>query len=302
MTLVVVGLDAADHHLVSKWGLENLQLERFGRLETFAHTADTPLTAEVWPAMATGKHPEEMEQGGRRGDDWSGTLAVANRIAKLVLPQSTRTTVGRYLRTGREVDAHYGPSGGDHVFADGAVYNWPGITPAKNWSRSEVWLQRYHDGELTDLEFFRRQMALTGEELGWAAAMAGTWLPIVGTRCHALDHLGHAWAAHPDKLETAYRRIDELVETLRESPHVTDIVVCSDHGMQTTVLADDAPGGHSWRAMFATTNDDPIPDSVMGVRAWLEERTTHQTDMPSNWREYTMDTPSDRLRELGYIE
>ena len=302
MTLVVVGLDAADPRLAERWDLQNLLLDNHSEMETFAHTRETPLTSEVWPAIATGVHPEEGGFDGRRGSDWSGLMSVVNRVAKKVLPKSIRANVGQRLRQGQTVEAHFGPNEGDHVFADGAAYNWPGITPAKNWARSEWWLEKYHDGELTDLEFFRRQMAFTGEEIGWATTMAGTWLPIIGTRCHVLDHAGHAWANQPSKLRTTYERVDEAVSELRNSSHVTELVVCSDHGMQTSICGDESPGSHSWHALVSATIDDTLPESVTGVRSFLERHRPEPSAIDDDWRDSGIDTPTERLKKLGYIE
>lgn len=302
MTLVVVGLDAADYRLANEWDLDNLLLETHGHLETFAHSREYPITAEVWPAIATGRLPDDGGAEGKRGSDWSGAMAVANRLGKLVVPQSWRTEIGRYLRLGEATDAHFGPTDGDHVFGDGAVYNWPGVTPAKNWSRSEWWLDRYNDGALNDLEFLRRQLAFTGEELGWATAMARSWLPVVGTRCHVLDHAGHAWAEQPEKLRTVYERVDGLVGTLRAAEGVDEVVVCSDHGMQTSVTGDDDPGTHSWESMVATSGDGVLPDHVADVRSWLEARIPAAPSPGEHWTETTMDTPTEHLKDLGYIQ
>lgn len=301
-TLVVVGLDAADYELARRWDCRNILLENHDGIETFAHTKEYPITAEVWPAIATGRTPDEGGQAGQRGSDWDGVMGLANAAARLVLPQATRARIGRYLRNGREVDDHFGPTDDDHVFAAGAVYNWPGITPAQNWARSEHWLDRFDDGELSDLEFLRRQMAFTGEELGWALGMSRTWLPMVGTRCHVLDHAGHAWANQEEKLRTAYEMVDGMVERLRGDPAVGEVVVVSDHGMQVGFADDPDPGTHSWRAMVSTTLDGPLPDHVRAVRSWLESEMPEPDGINDAWGESTMDTPTEHLRDLGYIE
>jgi len=302
MTLVVVGLDAADLRLAERWDLKNILLENHGKLETFAHTKDVPITAEVWPAIATGSLPGEGGQEGPRGADWSGLMAVVDAVARRTVPMTIRKRIGRYLRAGETVDDYFLPSEGDHAFQGGVVYNWPGITPAKNWARSETWLERLNDGEITDADFFRIQIGLTGEEIGWALSMSGAWLPIVATRCHALDHAGHAWSTQPSKLQTAYERIDDLMKILREAETVTDLVVCSDHGMQTVVTDDPDPGTHSWESMVATTMVGPLPDHVSGIRAWLDERRPAPDEAGREWEGSTVDTPEDHLRDLGYIE
>jgi hypothetical protein len=302
MTLVVVGLDAADYRLVQKWELHHLLLDTHSKLETFAHTKEIPITAEVWPAIATGKLPDEGGQAGQRGSDWSGTMAAVNAVARRAVPMSIRKWIGRYLRSGKTVEDHFLPADGDHAFENGVVYNWPGITPAKNWSRSESWLERLNNGEMTDADFFRVQMGLTGEEIGWALSMSRTWLPIVGTRCHFLDHAGHAWSKQPSKLRTAYERVNDLVGILRKSDAVTDLVVCSDHGMQTTATDDPDPGTHSWESMVSSTVDAPLPEHVSDVRGWLDRYRPSSVDVDREWRTSNVDTPDDHLRDLGYIE
>lgn len=319
MTLAVLGLDAADPRLAERWDCEHLLLDAHGGLETFAHSRDTPLTAEVWPVVATGRMPGEGDgAGGKRGSDWSGPLAVADSAGKRLVPQSWRATVGRYLRVGRPGDAMFGPdendgdsgdgdhvgerSAADHAFADGAVYNWPGLTPTRNWKRAEYWLEQFHDGAIDDRAFLRRQLAFTGQEVGWLAAMAQAGLPIVGVHAHVLDHAGHAWARQPEKLRTAYEQVDRLAGMVRTHDAVTDLVVCSDHGMQTAVTDDDEPGHHSFEGLFATTAGGDLPAHVADVRAWLEAHTPAAEPLGESWDEGDFDTPTEHLRDLGYIE
>lgn len=302
MTLVVVGLDAADYRLLKEWELENLLLDNHGKLETFAHTKEIPITSEVWPAIATGRLPGDGGTSGTRGSDWSGVMSIIESIANKTVPISIRKSVGRYLRAGKTVEEHYLPTNGDHAFSGGVVYNWPGITPAKNWARSETWLERLNDDEITDADFLQVQMGLTGEELGWAMGMANCWVPIVATRCHALDHAGHAWARQPEKLRSVYERVDKLVSTLRESEGVTDLLLCSDHGMETSVTDDPSPGRHSWNAYIGTTKEGDLPAAVEDVRWWIDRNRPPQPSVESEWRGGTVDTDESHLRDLGYIQ
>lgn len=301
MTLVVVGLDAADYRLVQMWDLENLLLKNHGPLETFAHSKDIPITSEVWPTIATGRLPEEGGASGTRGSDWSGVMSLIESVATRTLPQPVRTTIGRYLRAGMTVENHFLPTKGDHAFRDGVVYNWPGVTPAKNWSRSETWLARLNDGEISDADFLRVQMGLTGEELGWALAMASCRLPIVATRCHVLDHAGHAWATQPAKLRSVYERVNDLVGTLRENNAVSDLIICSDHGMETSVTDDSSPGTHSWNSMVATTIEGEIPVHVSEMRDYLEYHSPETIEADPEWQVGSVDTPEEQLRDLGYL-
>lgn len=302
MTLAVLGLDAADHRLLRAWGCDNLLLERAGELEPFAHSRDTPLTAEVWPTIATGRMPDEAEGGGRRGSDWSGGMGLADRVARKVLPRGWRSRLGRYLRLGRPGDAMFGPVEDDHVFADGAVFNWPGLTPTWTWKRAEHWLEEFHDGAIDDRAFLRRELAFTGQEMGWLAGMSRTELPIVGVHVHILDHAGHAWATQPAKLRDCYRHVDDLAGTLLDDDAITELVICSDHGMQTTVTDDPDPGHHSWHGVVAATFDGELPSHVSEMRDWLEAHVPAADPVADHWRTGGFDTTREHLEDLGYLD
>jgi hypothetical protein len=302
MTLAVLGLDAADLRLAQTFDCENLLLSSRAPLASFAHSRDTPLTAEVWPVIATGEMPAEGDGGGKRGSDWSGAMSVVDRLAKLVVPKSTRNTVGRYLRVGQPGEAMFGGDGGDHAFSAGAAFNWPGLTPTRTWKRAEYWLERYHAGEVDDLGFLRRQLAFTGQEVGWLASMSQAGYPIVGVHAHVLDHAGHAWARQPEKLQRTYEHVDDLAGTLRSHEAVSELVVVSDHGMQTTVTDDDDPGHHAFDGMVAATFDGDLPGHVSEVREWLEASTPTVDPVGAPWDGGTIDTPTEHLQELGYLD
>lgn len=302
MTLAVLGLDAADLRLAMEFGCENLLLSSQASLQSFAHSRDTPLTAEVWPVIATGAMPREGDGGGKRGSDWGGAMAVVDRLAKLTVPKSTRNTVGRYLRLGKPDGAMFGEGEGDHAFSDGAVFNWPGLTPTRTWKRAEYWLERYHAGAVDDLGFLRRQLAFTGQEVGWLTSMSQAGFPIVGVHAHVLDHAGHAWARQPEKLKLTYEHVDRLAGTLRSHDAVSDLVVVSDHGMQTAVTDDEDPGHHAFEGMVAATFDGALPGHVDEVRGWLETNTPDVEPVGAPWDDGTFDTPTEHLQELGYID
>ncbi len=298
--LIVLGLDAADYELAQRWDCENMLLDNHAKVDTFAYTKEWPITAEVWPAIARGRHPKEDEGSRTRGDDWEGAMKYASMVAKKVLPNSIRNDIGRYLRVGKEVDEHYFPTGGDHMFGDGVVFNWPEITPAQNWSKANHWFRKDLADEITDDEYFRSQMALTGQELGWARAMAQTGVPIVGTRCHILDYLGHAWCEDEDMYRRAYEETDKLVGNIFDG-YDGDIVVISDHGMQCSFVGDENPGSHSWRSMIGTTISGDLPEELIQTRDWLEEYVPRRgeklfTDASQQG------ASNQQLRDLGYIE
>lgn len=302
MTLAVLGLDAADPRLANAFECENLLLSSHAPLESFALTRDTPLTAEVWPVIATGSMPEESDRG-TRGSDWTGSVGILERLAKQFVPKRTRSTIGRYLRLGKPGAEMFGDVDENHVFAPGAVFNWPGLTPTRTWKRAEYWLEKYHDGTIDDFDFLRRQLAFTGQEVGWLASMSQVGFPIVGVHAHILDHAGHAWARQPEKLERTYQHVDRLAGVLRNHPPISELVVLSDHGMQTVVTNDDSPGHHSFEGMVASTfEDENLPADVTSVRDWLGLHTPSADPVGDPWSETTFDTPTEHLRELGYLD
>lgn len=295
--LVVIGLDAADYRLARDWECDNLLLDNHAQIETFAHTKAWPITAEVWPVIAKGVMPSDEGVERKRGTDWDGLMRVGSIIGKRVLPKSIQSEIGRYLRVGKEVEQHYYPTEGDHAFSDGVVFNWPEITPAQNWSKANHWFRKNINGEISDLTYYRSQMALTGTELGWAYAMTKTFVPIIGTRCHILDYLGHSWCEDVERLRVAYEAVDELVGDLF-GDYPGEVVIISDHGMKVRGI-DDEPGEHSWRSMVGTTIQGSLPREMDEVRAWLEERTP--TISVDGWDGTTFEVDEEHLRDLGYL-
>lgn len=301
MTLVVIGLDAADYALAKRWDCENILQTNNDKIETFSHTKDRPITAEVWPAIANGKLPDEGGKEGKRGSDWDGLMSIASTVGKKTLPKDWQIEIGRYLRVGQEVPEHYGPVENDHAFAEGAAFNWPGITPAKNWSRAHYWYMKQHTGEITDIEFLRHEVALTGQELGWAYSMSKLELPIVATRCHILDHAGHAWCYDEEKYRETYEMVDEMIGEMF-SDYPDDIVIVSDHGMQTEFTDDEDPGTHSWRSMVSTNFDSDLPEKVQDFREWVEWKMPRSGEL-GVWGEDTTDgATTEQLKNLGYID
>lgn len=299
--LIVIGLDGVDYELAKRWGCENILQNNHSQIETFAYTKDHPITAEVWPAIATGRLPEEGGKKGKRGSDWDEVMSIVSTVGKRVLPKDLQFKIGRYLRVGQEVDTHYGPVDEDHLFKTGASFNWPGISPAKNWSRAHYWFMEHHDGNISDIELLRHEMALTGQELGWAHSMSQTWLPIVGTRCHILDHTGHVWCDDEEKCRESYKIVDEMIGYMF-GDYPGDIVIISDHGMQTSFGGDSDPGTHSWRPIVSANFEAPLPDSVEDFREWVEHESP-TIDLPDRWNENTMGgATTQQLKDLGYIE
>lgn len=301
-TLVVIALDAADYRLARRWDCGNVLLDNHGRIETFAYSKDEPITLEVWTSVATGVHPEEhgMSSTGEQQEWVSSLLRAAGTVAPYVLPKDLRVRLGTALRGDEDATGMtFGRTNVDHVFPEGGVYGWPGISSATHLSQTWHWLNLAQRGEITDVELWRRLYANAGKELGWAMGMARTDLPLIGVHMHILDAAGHAYANREDQLRDVYEHVDDMLGALRE--RVGTLVVLSDHGMQvSTIPEDDRPGDHSWRATFATTADGDRPESVFEVREWLEARIDTEREQ-SRTEAASLDTTREQLEDLGYL-
>lgn len=300
-TLAVVALDAADLRLAREWECSNVLLENHGDLLSFSHTLDVPATTEVWPTVATGLPPEEhgLVATGEQQEWTNPLLRVANRVTPYFLPQRLRTRLGRVFRDDASgTDMVMRRTDADHVFPEGAVYGWPGITDATHLLETWDWLERAKDGELDEREFTRRLWGAAGEELGWLASMAQVGFPVVGVHLHVLDAAGHAYATREDRLREFYERVDDLLGMVRA--RVDRMAILSDHGMEVGwIEEDDEPGEHSWRALFATTESGAIPESVYDVREWIETHRGTDTRMADG--RTTVDATRDQLEALGYM-
>lgn len=293
-TLCVLGLDAADYRLASRWGCENMLLENHGELESITHSLSVPATLEVWPTVATGLRPADhgvtLESVG--WDNATGLGAVVRAAQSLPDPIYDRLA---------DLKAAVSPDGYPRtdeptVFADGSVRNWPGVTPCYVWERESEWFSRATEGDLSTDEFVRRHFGTTGSCFGWLAGEATADVSIVGVHAHVLDHLGHTYARRPDRLREIYERVDSLLGWLRSA--VDRLVVLSDHGMQTTATGDPEPGVHSRHALISTTEPGPLPRDVLSVREWLEERIgSSRIERTSA----TVDAPREHLEDLGYL-
>ncbi len=153
-------------------------------------------------------------------------------------------------------------------------------------------------------EFERELFGLCAQQFGWAREMLKHPVSIAGVHVHTLDAAGHAYADDEDALGRAYDRVggfvDEIVAALGEDD---ELLVVSDHGMRAAFYPPDAgekPASHSWRA-YASSTADTYPKSVYDVRRWAEERAAESGTGASGTDE-GIDMPTDRLRELGYLD
>lgn len=295
-TLTVVALDAADYELARRWECENILLDRHGPLETYVHGGTVPTTVEVWPTVATGLHARDHGIVANEGaQSWENpVLRFASQFTE-PLPKSLRASLGRPFqrrgerKTFRQTDA-------DHVFEDGYVFGWPGITEAEHLAEAWNLMARTSDEGMTRPGFEAELLANTGWEFAWVTRMSDTSAPIAGVHSHVLDIAGHAYNEREERLRSVYERVDRMLGTLRAE---TDrLVVLSDHGMKVSWV-DDSPENHSMRALFSTTEDGPLPESVFDVREWLESR---MADGQRNRELAGFDTSREQLAALGYVD
>lgn len=302
-TLAVIALDAADLELARQWECTNMLLEQDAPIESLAGTRDVPLTTEVWPSVATGLPPDEhgiVAEGNQQ--EWSNPLM--RRLGGAVpafVPSLLRIRAGEWLRRMIDPDGvgmTLNQTEASHPFERGGTYGWPGIDDATHLLEAWRWLELAKAGDLSERDLLERVYANTGEELGWLLAMSDRGFPTLGVHVHILDVLGHLYAARETELERSYRRVDELLGVIRDQ--VERLLVISDHGMQVSWLGDETPGDHSWRAMVASTEDGSLPETVLDVRGWIEQR--RGPDERHDDSGFRIDTSEEQLRHLGYIE
>lgn len=299
-TLAVLALDAADYDLIERWKCKNLQLENHAELETFSYSLDGPYTPEVWASAATGVTPD-IHGVGESTYTWDNPVLRAGSKITQLLPHYYRRKLGTIVAGGRTEKAgkmSFQMTDHDHVFHDGLIKGWPGISPAENLSAAWNDIGAADEGEITDREFRNRIVTRTGEELGWlSAASEYTDAPIAGVHSHILDAAGHAYGENEVSLRKMYRAVDRMVGELREQ--VDRLVILSDHGMEVSFLNDDNPGTHSWRAFISSTEPEPLPESVLAVREWLEAQKPAAAE---SGELASVDTPTEHLKNLGYVE
>lgn len=293
MTVAVVALDAADHRLVTGWDCEWMQLDNCASLETFAHTHDQPHTLEVWPTVATGKHPEDhgITPDMKSDTEWDSSLVdTASTVAERVLPSTWRTKLGGHL-VDRGVNVEHSRPTTDSTSPFDSVYMWPGLTPATHLGRAWDLLDQSKDDAITSTEFEHELFALAHDEINWVASQSG----LVGVHCHVLDAAGHAYCCQEERLRHYYERTNYLLGSLRTC--VDDLVIVSDHGMNVAWLGDSDPGTHSWHATVATTLDSELPETVMGFAEWLAGVDTSEESGHTDG----FDTNREQLKDLGYL-
>lgn len=295
--IIVVGIDAADWRLIERWNLENLLLDQHTEIKSICHTHDFPATLEVWPSIATGLPPSEH----------GVILNAANRPSRSLLYRTAANIINNlpndvqnHIMSLKEstVGTAFPQTKSPTVFKDGAVKDWPGVTPCVDWQQESAWFSELEAGELDVEDFKCYSLGHVGSHLGWLAGMEEAGVPIAGTHIHYLDYIGHMFAKRELHLREAYSQVNSFVGWLRQR---TDrLVILSDHGMQTTITDDPNPGVHSQEAYISTTLDGELPTNVLDIRDWLEDKISMES-ITTERSETRIDAPRDHLEDLGYL-
>lgn len=299
MTLVVLGIDALDPVHVERFGADEFQLSTWGECETFAYMYDEPHTSEVWPSVATGRHPSEHGVTEESTSQWDNPLVdLASRFTGR-LSGRHRATLGKIAQriTGADWELQEVES---PTFFDGpgrVVHNWPGVHRGSELQRAWDVFRTANQGDMSTQEFDRRIRGIAAEQFGWCREMLDHDLNLVAMHVHVIDASGHVYRNDRERYHDAYRWTAERLEEVRSamSPE-DDLLIISDHGIETSWIdGDDNPGGHSWRA-FSSTTLDTRPESVFDVKEWVEGHVEDATVERDD-----LDVPEDQLRDLGYI-
>lgn len=295
--IVVLGLDAADYALVRKWDCNQILLENHRELKTEAYSLDQPSTFEVWPSIATGVSPVyhglwlDVE---KRESDNSIHEMLARLNSHLPNPVNKRIVDLKREIFGNELPT----TNHQHVFDQGAVNNWPGITRSEDFDIQSDAFQRVMAGDLSIDRFRRDQVVYAAQSLGWLLGHVQGGSRIAGVHIHILDYFGHLFGDDPDVLQEIYTIVDDLIGCFRE--YFDRFVIISDHGMQSSILREDRnPGEHSWRAMISTNMDGKLPESILDVRSWLEPRIPESVETNETYDASA--APTEHLKDLGYL-
>lgn len=300
MTVVILALDALDAGLVEYFDITEFKLKSNQEIGTFAHSKDNPYTPEVWATVATGLGPEEHGITGSGTSEWSNPIfELASRFTGN-LNESTRGTLGRFVREKTGEREQIGETNTESIFdRDGAVvHNWPGVHDGSDLQRAWDLMNAVAEGKPKH-EFEQELLGLAAQQFGWAREMLHHDVSLAGVHVHTLDAAGHAYADDEKSLQRIYERVggfvDELVQKLGSDD---DLLLLSDHGMRTSFhgeTEDGPPGTHSWRA-YASSTTNSVPDNVFEVVDWVDEQVTHQAIADEQ-----IDIDEEHLRNLGYI-
>lgn len=307
MTLIVLGLDALDAAQVEHYGLDEFKLNTHGEMETFAHQNPIPHTGEVWPSIATGLHPSEhgITHGGE--SKWDNLLIeYASRILGPYISMHRRADLGRVIRAVTGADWEINETEKPTFFDEPGrfVHNWPGTINGNEVRK--VWRHINHtvsEGDPQE-DFDRDLCANEMQKFAWVKEMLTFNCSLVGTHVHLLDAAGHAYGRNEDHYRWYYEKAADAISEVQSLMDADDeMLILSDHGMNTEWLENDYEiCHHSFRAYSASTLDTR-PESVFDVKEWVDGCIApHQRRYEDNQEQTELDMPEETLRELGYIE
>jgi hypothetical protein len=299
MTLVVLAIDALDPVHIAEFEADEFRLSTWGECETFAHMYDKPHTSEVWPTVATGRHPSEHGVTAEETSQWDNWLVDFASQFTGWLSGSHRATLGKIAKrlTGAEWELQEVEAA---TFLDGpgrVVHNWPGVRRGSELQRAWDVFRKANQNGMPVQEFDRQIRGIAAEQFGWVREMLNHDLNLVATHVHVIDAAGHVYRNDRDRYRDTYRWTADRLEEIRDemSPD-DDLLILSDHGIETSWVAEEAdPGDHSWRA-FSSSTLDTRPESVFEVREWVERVVDDETIDGDE-----LDVPEEQLRDLGYI-
>jgi hypothetical protein len=301
MTVVLLALDALDAGLVELFDATAFELESSQQIETFSHAKDTPYTPEVWTTVATGVGPEDHGITGPGTSEWSNPIFELGSRFTGRLTESTRGTLGRFVRDKTGEREQIGETDAETIFGrDGAVvHNWPGVHDGSYLQQAWDLMNAVAEGKPRQ-EFERELLGLGAQQFGWAREMLNHDVALAGVHVHTLDAAGHAYAEDEEALRNIYERVGGFVDELVDSLGPDDeLLLLSDHGMRTSFYGgpdeDGTPSSHSWRA-YASSTTDSVPDDVFDVVDWVDEQVEHQTVQREQ-----IDIDEEQLKDLGYI-
>lgn len=306
MTLVVLGLDALDAALVEDFDIDTYRLSTYGEMESVAYMFDDrPHTGEVWPTVATGLHPRDHGITGAGESNWSNPVVNfgSRLIEPLDLQMSTRNKLGDIVEetTGASWELS---TVSDPTFFDEpgrVVHNWPGVY--RNEELHRVWEiiengVRSGENNMPREVYERKVKGIAAEQFGWIREMLNHNLSLVASHIHVLDAFGHAFSDDRENLYRSYKWCQDRVEEILDSMDEEDeMLILSDHGMETTWTDGiNEHGTHSWRAFSASTTESR-PKDVHDVKSWVEANVEDVSAEESE-----LNLPEDQLRRLGYID
>lgn len=299
MTLVILALDALDAELVEYFDLDAYRLNAHREIETFANMNQRPYTLEVWPTVATGLTPEEHGVTFGKTSEWENPfLNLGSRITGH-LSERTRTRLGRLAERTMGAENSHGQTDEPTIFDSDAnvVHNWPGVTDGSELQFVWDLMVQASRREISQAVFERKVLATAAEQFGWAREMLRHEVGVAGVHVHALDAAGHSYGESEADLRRIYERIAEFVVEIESALGPDDdLLIVSDHGMNTSFTdPNKEPSVHSWRAFASTTRESP-PKSVFEVKEWVETHAESATIDST-----TVELPEEQLRDLGYL-